>query len=311
MIHFIKKITFVLVSWFGVLLLITFIPLRYDFFIHELADTQYEKIVWIIENINNNNFDKHYKVVFLGSSQCLYGVNDSILGDSFLNLAVNTPSRDLDLYISQALLSHNVKFDSVCQIVSVGSNISYGTHKVMPFLVTPYWYFKNGQSMISIHFWRFIFARAAKVIASWLSYSITKTKYDCDYTKYGVRFLKKSINNNFIPDTISSFSYCTDKIDPWEEFRYNYMSQTNFFYKLRDEFNVSYLIMPSFGKPKEYFQATQSFRSCFPEAHIICLNEKQKDLIIDTKLWADGGHMNVYGSEKFSQDLTKLMNPSK
>jgi hypothetical protein len=303
---FLQRLSLILITCVGLILLISFIPVRHDFFVHELAGTQYEKIVWIVENIREKRFNNHYKAVFLGSSQCLYGINDSILGSDYLNLGVNTPSRDLDLYIAELLTQNGVHFDSICQIIGGNSAISYGTHRVMPFLVTPWWYLKRGQSLLSVHFWNFIAKRSSKVIVSWISPLSSSAGYTSGYAKYGVRYLEYKLEKEIRSENASDI-ICNHDNHFWAEIRYNYASQTRFFQILRSKFPVFYLHMPAYGNSLGYLKKNNILSECYPGLPILALDPGQIDYLNNQKYWADGGHLNRSGNIIFTQFLEQKL----
>ena len=92
---------------------ITFLTMSNEYISEKFQNTQYHKISWFLQQTVIGNFNKKkYKAVFLGSSQCYYGINDSILGNGYLNLGMNTPSRDLDLFMKQRFIQSGGSSDS-------------------------------------------------------------------------------------------------------------------------------------------------------------------------------------------------------
>ncbi len=250
---FIQKFTIWLFSLSLLVVLISFINIPNQYIYHKFENTQYNKINWFLQKIENGEFkEKKYKVVFFGSSQCYYGINDSILGPDYLNLGMNTPSRDMDLYMYELFANAGGKSEQAYTVTGGEQMVSYGIHPLMPYLATPDWLLRNGQSIFSLHFYKYILIRAQKVLESGFEF-LWKSKQYLKFTRsYGVGYLDRTVFNrtprsNF--EKTPKRYINPDGITFYEEFRHNNSSQWRFFNRLKDS---KKLLIPSFQSDSEY-----------------------------------------------------------
>lgn len=304
---FFRKIVFILFIAILCFVAVGFLPMHHSFLQRSLSDTQYEKIVWIQQKLAKKEFKAHYKAIFFGSSQCLYGINDSILGDDYLNLGMNTPSRDLDLFLVEQLDLHQIKADRYFQTIGGQSVVSYGTHKVMPFLVTPLWYIQHGQSMLSIHFWKFVLQRSGKVMQSWLQSNDNLKPYNSHWTGYGYRALAHTLSDTVKPLSQERFDACQSSFSWWTKIRSNTFSQTVFFNRFKLHYPTNYILMPSFETYSLYKQKQSKLTQCNGDTSILFMDSNSFAKLNTTSVWGDQGHLNQTGATYWSVMLLHLL----
>ena len=308
MTDFLKKIGVWLLSIISIIALFSFLPISKEYVYHKFEETEYNKINWFLQKAESGHFkDKQYKGVFLGSSQCYYGINDSILGPDYLNLGMNTPSRDLDLFMYSKFKEAGGKADSLYIAFDGQRIVSYGIHPLMPYLVSPNWMLNRGQSLWSLHFWKFVIIRAQKSISA-LLYSYGNHK---EFNRlYGVGYLnhrinpKRKANNENIKGVVLNKYNEEERVTFWDEFRHNIKSQWRFINSKITRENTVIILLPGFSSKGNYIQTTQN-------AHSIPWIKAQKYLAIESfgkwvsnpVYWADPGHMNKDGAEKYSKRL--------
>jgi hypothetical protein len=295
---FIQKFTIWFFSLSLLTVLISFIHIPNEYIYKKFENTQYNKINWFLQKIENGDFkEKKYKGVFFGSSQCYYGINDSILGPDFLNLGMNTPSRDMDLYMYEMFVNAGGKTKKVYTVIGGEQMVSYGIHPLMPYLVTPEWFVRHGQSIFSLHFYKYILIRAQKVSESCFDF-LLKSKQYLKFTRpYGVGYLDRTVFNrtprsNFIK--IPNRYVNSEEVNFYEEFRHNMASQWRFFDKFKDS---KKLLLPSFQINAEYRKISNSMKVI---GAIIIDLDSLNGLNENYQNWADPGHLNRQGAIKFS-----------
>ncbi|MDP5230864.1 MAG: hypothetical protein NWQ38_10760 [Cellulophaga sp.] len=165
-----------------------------DFISSQTYGTDYEKVGWNLNVINNRKEDVKNGVIFLGSSYVLNGVNDSILslnGIKSLNLAIKHPSNDLALYFLKRLAPLKPK-----EIIFLKGKTFFGDlHKLSPLLYRPSELLNDGQS-INLFFISYLFKRA-KLSIEYLFYVLKNKKGKKDYdNKYGIRYEESYMSNH-------------------------------------------------------------------------------------------------------------------
>lgn len=295
---FVKQILTKIISICLLIIIITFFPVSNQFIYKEFENSEYNKINWLLQKIKKGDFKgKKYKGVFFGSSQCYYGINDSILGPDYLNLGMNTPSRDMDLCMYDMFVNAGGKTEQVYTIIGGEQMVSYGIHPLMPYLVNPGWLVKNGQSIFSLHFYKYILVRAQKVMESHLEFQ-SRTKPYLKFSRpYGVGYLDRTISNktprtNF--EKTPKRYVNPDNVTFYEEFRHNVSSQWRFFDKFQDSKKI---LLPSFQINAEYRKISNSMKV---KGAIVIDLDSFNGLNEDYKKWADPGHLNRQGAIKFS-----------
>ncbi len=295
---FIQKFTIYLFSLNLLIVLISFIHIPNQYIYKKFENTQYNKINWFLQKIENGDFKKiEYKGVFLGSSRCYYGINDSILGNDYLNLGMNTPSRDMDLFMYETFVEAGGKTEQVYTVIGGEQLVSFGIHPLMPYLVTPGWLVKNGQSIFSLHFYKYILVRSQKVLESRFEF-LWKSRQFLEFKRpFGVGYLDRIISNK----TPRSYFQKTKKmyVNPrevtfYDEFRHNIASQWRFIDKFKDR---KKLLISSFQSDTQYRKISNLIK--VKGAMVIDLNTLQ-GLNKDYKNWADPGHLNRQGAIRFS-----------
>jgi hypothetical protein len=295
---FIQKFIIWLFTLSLLIVLISFIRIPNEYIYHKFENTQYNKINWFLQKIENQDFkEKKYKGVFFGSSQCYYGINDSILGPDYLNLGMNTPSRDMDLYMYEMFVNDGGETEQVHTVIGGEQMVSYGIHPLMPYLVTPNWLLKNGQSIFSLHFYKYILVRAQKVLESRFDFLLKSKKYLKFKRPYGVGYLDRTIS---IKTPRSNFEKTPkrfinpDEVNVYDEFRHNISSQWRYFDKFKGS---KKLLIPFFQLDYEYRKISNLWK--VKGAMVMDLDSLQ-GLNEDYKNWADHGHLNRQGAIRFS-----------
>ena len=290
---------------------LTFIKIPNNYIFHKFQKTQYHKICWFIQKSESGFFKQnHYKAIFLGSSQCYYGINDSILGKGYLNLGMNTPSRDLDLYIKERFYETGGNAKNCIVVIGGGKIVSYGLHPLMPYLVGPNWLIKNGQSVLSVHFWKYLTNRF-QVVFDYFSWLFLRVHEDLIMFKqeFGVGYLDKVTKRrqqNF--EEISKLAnepYLEkSKVNFKEDILHNQKSQWNFFINNELKGSNKYLIIPGFQSLSSLEFEVDKINSIQPRMDWIPINYKNLgDLVNDSMNWADQGHLNRQGAMQFTNSL--------
>jgi hypothetical protein len=305
---FIRKFLSWLFAFSFLLLLISFIQIPNEYIYIKFENTQYNKINWYLQKIKNDDFKgKKYKGIFLGSSQCYYGINDSILGSEYLNLGINTPSHDMDLYMRESFVNAGGKSEQVYTVIGGERMVSYGIHPLMPYLVTPGWFVKNGQSIYSLHFYKYILVRSQKVLESRFDFPLRLKQYSKFRRPFGVGYLDRTVFNrmprSYFDKTPSRFVNPSGVVF-YEEFRHNISSQWKFFNKFSGS---KKLLMPFFQCDNEYIYKSERLKK---KGIIVIDSDSLNGLNKDYQNWADPGHLNRQGAIKFSIALKhQLTNP--
>lgn len=298
---FIQKFTISLFSLNLLIVLISFIHIPNQYIYKKFENTQYNKINWFLQKIENGDFKKiEYKGVFLGSSRCYYGINDSILGPDYLNLGMNTPSRDMDLFMYETFVEAGGKTEQVYTVIGGEQLVSFGIHPLMPYLVTPGWLVKNGQSIFSLHFYKYILVRSQKVLESRFEF-LWKSRQFLEFKRpFGVGYLDRIISNK----TPRSYFQKTKKmyVNPrgvtfYDEFRHNIASQWRFFNKFKDS---KKLFIPFFQNDLEHTATTKKIKN---KKIMVIELESINGLNSDYRNWADNGHLNRQGAINFTNAL--------
>jgi hypothetical protein len=288
---------------------LTFVRIPDNFICYKFNKTQYHKISWFLKGSGNGKFKKkNYNAVFLGSSQCYYGINDSILGEGYLNLGMNTPSRDLDLYLKEKFILSGGNSANYIVILGDGKFVSYGLHPLIPYLVNPSWLVSKGQSLISIHFWKYCTTRIQAVFDyfSWLlaSKDIANKFNSRDF---GVGYLDRITNKKQIVHSV----YINPRNEPYvnsnavslfDEVRHNIKSQWNFMDCNEKLHNNKYLVIPGFESSNSFDLNKKNIVSFNREKIFMNVDIKNiNDLLNDSIYWADHGHLNPKGSILFTK----------
>ena len=275
-----------------------------DFICSKFQKTQYNKISWFLKMASEGKFKKKkYNSVFLGSSQCYYAINDSILGNGYLNLGMNTPSRDLDLYLKEKFILSGGNSESYIVILGNGKVVSFGLHPLIPYLVNPSWLLSKGQSIFSVHFWKYIIRRV-QVLFEYLSWFLTENgQNDNLYSRnYGVGYLdritaKKQMVNIKDFDSGNKSYMNINSVSLFDELRHNTKSQWNFIHYSEKLIKNKYLIVPGFQSLKSFSLMTQELMKLNQDKTFIHFkNDKIESILNDSIYWADQGHLNRNGS---------------
>jgi hypothetical protein len=281
-----------------------------NYIYQKFENTQYNKINWFLQRIESGEFKKNrYKAVFFGSSQCYYGINDSILGQGYLNLGMNTPSRDLDLFMQSTFEKSGGKADSYYSVFDGSRLVSYGIHPLMSYLVTPIWLLDHGQSLYSLHFWKFVLLRFQHIVQSVFNKS---DHFKVFNRKYGVGYLDVNISENRKPSINFKFQLTryNDRrlVSTWDEFRNNIASQWNF-YDSTVKIKSSYLLFtPGFNNNNVIEKQLESFKKIpgLIEVRSISLKD-YSEFTNNNANWVDPGHLNRVGAIKFTLKLKEML----
>jgi hypothetical protein len=272
-----------------------------NYIYQKFENTQYNKINWFLQKAESGDFkNSKYKGVFLGSSQCYYGVNDSILGKEYLNLGMNTPSRALDLYMKTKFLESGGSADCFYIGFDGFKKVSYGLHPLLPYLVKPTWLLQHGQGFISLHFWKYILLRAQVVlddiITPYKQVKVFDRAFGVGYLDFQISKNRKVVDRNSNERELRDRFNDPQKVVFWDEFRNNIQSQWNFFNKHKKSNYYKLILLPSFGNNRNTID-TQALDLKLPAS-----------LIYSHKYWADPGHLNRQGGIIFSKVLVSELN---
>jgi hypothetical protein len=274
-------------------------------------NTQYNKICWFLQKCERGDFAKSkYKGIFVGSSQLYYGINDSLLGQQYLNLGFNTPSKDMDLFVLETFFKSGGKTERVFLGVSGDKLVSYGIHPMLPYLVSPKWLLKHGQKLYSLHFWKFVVIRSQKVLESFFS---PKEKNIIVFNRnYGVGYLDQTLSRSKPDDDVqvqkSKFND-HDMANGCDEVRHNICSQWLFFKQIKSKYKPAVLILPSyviankFEKMQQFTQGNEYLKGL----KVFSLNANFNKVLEKRQNWADPGHLNRQGGICFSDELKKII----
>lgn len=301
---FIKKISLFIAILILLLVGLSIPKIPEDFVCYKFQKTQYNKISWFLKMASEGKFkERKYNSVFLGSSQCYYAINDSILGSGYLNLGMNTPSRDLDLYLKEKFIFSGGNSESYIVILGNGKVVSFGLHPLIPYLVNPTWLLSKGQSIFSVHFWKYIIKRV-QVLFEYLSWCLTVNgQNDTLHSRdYGVGYLdrttaKKQMVNIKDFDSDNESYMNVNAVSLFDELRHNTRSQWNFIHYSEKLIKNKYLIVPGFQSSNSFSLMTQELmRLNLDKTFIHFKNDKIESILNDPIYWADQGHLNRKGS---------------
>jgi hypothetical protein len=293
---------------------VTFIKIPNKYICSKFQNTQYHKICWFIQHAESGGFNQRkYHTVFFGSSQCYYGINDSILGIDYLNLGMNTPSSDLDFYMKEKFVKSGGESNNFVQVIGGGKVVSFGLHPLMPFLVKPNWLIRNGQSFCSLHFLKYLINRFQTVCDYILWQSLRKHEELNQFKReYGVGYLDVvTMKRQLKPKKINDMEYLTyldkNSVNFVDEFLHNVKSQWNFLEKNEGLGQIRFLMIPKFQTVNAMvldFNNIQSFNSDFTLIRIDYT--KLGCLVSDSIFWADQGHLNRKGSLLYTRLVSEL-----
>lgn len=115
LLYFVKKvgIRFILLASF--LILVFALPLSRNYFFSSMEKTIHSKLSWVWRKLNNTH-DLDNTIVFVGSSVCFYGIEDSLLtatdttGIDYLNLGVVHHCNDItDVVLQEMIVARGLK----------------------------------------------------------------------------------------------------------------------------------------------------------------------------------------------------------
>lgn len=293
------------------LIALSFGKISNNYIYQKFQNTQYSKICWFLQKCQQGDFSQQeYEGIFIGSSQVYYGINDSILGPKYLNLGFNTPSRDMDLYVLETFFYSGGKAGRVFLGVGGDKLVPYGTHPLMPYLVSPNWLLTHGQKLYSLHFWKFIVIRSQKVLESIIS---PADENIIEFSRnYGVGYLDRTVNlikpfNEFRLQK-NRFNYKAS-VNGFDEIRHNFYSQWSFFEEIKSNYKPQILVLPTYLEVDK-FEMMQEFVQ--QNEHLnglekVSLDSNFGDILESQQFWADPGHLNRVGGIQFSNQLKKVI----
>lgn len=303
-------------------LIVAELPIRKGYLNYSLADTQYEKLLWIIHQFENGKLrNKHFEIAYFGTSSTLYGINDSITRSKSINLGVNTGSRELELIILERFLENgNSSKYYVKDFHSLNYNLFnyYGLHPVLPYITTPSWLIKKGQSIFQPHFLVFLINRVRVVTQSWIYFHLNR-EYNSSFTQFGYRPKNKVISierySQLVQENPNNQSYTSIYESMWSRWKHNFNAvesfRKQFDQQVNKKFNQSlyYLFLPTL---REKFENEASLKESINklENHF---SFQAIPFLIDSNFykvrfnWADGGHYSNDGAIQFTRSSEKVI----
>lgn len=308
-----------IITFFGVL---AELPIRQGYLKYKLADTQYEKLLWLICQFENGVLkDKHFDIAFFGTSSTMYGINDSVTISKSINLGLNTGSREIELFILEKFLENgNTSKYWIKEFHSLNYRLFdyYGLHPVLHYVTTPSWLIKNGQSLLQPHFVRFFFNRIRAVVQSWIFFHINRD-YNSNYTQYGYRPKNKVLSHEIYNKVITSKSSESSNtkindaiISNW---KHNFSAVKLFRKKFEQKVlnykkqKVKYIYLPTLiaGVENE-IQLQKEINTMGNHFNITIIPFLVNPAFYKTNLnWADMGHYSNEGSIFFTQLSEKVI----
>jgi len=181
---------------FTTILTISIISIEDEYIIHKTYGTSFEKIAF------NINFIKKYpdringSIVFLGPSVVNEGICDSTLsvnGIKAINLGINHPSHEVDLYFSKRVLEFHPK-----RIVFNANffDFDWSLHSLTPLLYNPFELRMIGQNF-NHHFIMFFFKRITFCLDYLIWNIFEKDDKEYDFNKYGITRMKVMDQSRF------------------------------------------------------------------------------------------------------------------
>jgi hypothetical protein len=293
----ILKILIVILIQVLILILLSETPIRKGYMRYKLKGTQYEKLLWFQESIENKElYNRNFEYCFLGSSFTLYGINDSLIEKQTINLGMNTPSKEMELYLYKTLIENH---NTVGVVFRENTKLSYGLHPVLHYVCTPSWLLKNGQQFFQPHFLNFVLKRAQIVFKSWVFFHKSEN-YNCRYTRFGFRSLEYTIDSSKFKKT-QSLKEIKLNYNQFENWLHNFNSAYNFnkriLQKCRDQkSNIVYFSLPT------------------PSRKYIIIKKNRRKVKWDIEYlrnnyynWADPGHLNTKGAILFSNKIDSIL----
>jgi hypothetical protein len=298
------------------------LPIRQGYLKYKLADTQYEKLLWLICQFQNGKLkDKHFDIAFFGTSSTMYGINDSVTTSKSINLGLNTGSREIELFILEKFLENgNTSKHWIKEFHSLQYSLFdyYGLHPVLHYVTTPSWLIKNGQSILQPHFVIFFLNRIRAVVQSWIFFH-NNSDYNSSYTQYGYRPKNKVLSHETYYKVINSKSSESSNTKINDAIIYNWrhnFSAVKLFRKKFEQkiFNfkkqkVKYLYLPTLiaGVENE-IQLQKEVNKMGNHYNITIIPFLVDPGFYKTNLnWADMGHYSNKGSIFFTQLSEKVI----
>jgi hypothetical protein len=291
------KLSMVILIHVLVLIILSESPIRKGYIRYKLKGTQYEKLLWFQESIENKElYNRKFDYCFLWSSFTLYGINDSLIEKRTINLGMNTPSKEMELYLYETLIRNQ---NSVGFVVRENTKLSHGLHPVLHYVCTPSWLLRNGQQTFQPHFLYFMLKRAQIVFKSWVFFHKSEN-YSSRYTGFGYRRLEYTIDSSKFKKT-QSLKEIKLNYNQFENWLHNFNSAYNFnkriLQKCRDQkSNIVYFSLPT------------------PSRKYIIIKKNRRKVKWDIEYlrnnyynWADPGHLNTKGAILFSNKMDSIL----
>lgn len=300
------------------------LPVRSGYITFKLADTQYEKLLWLEHQFKSGKLNnQHYDIAVFGSSSSLYGFNDSATTSKAINLGVNTGNRSLELYLLEQFIKYgNSANFFIKEFHSLDYRYfdHYGLHKVLHYLVKPSWLLARGQSIIQPHFILFVINRFKTVIHSWVFFHLQKN-YDAGLTDFGYRPKLKTISEHKYDDIINSSGpdIAGNNLNPgkFSDWRFNFSSSRRFRHNFdtiiaqKYKQKAIYVFMPTlirgFANNTQLNNTLKKMEKDFSIEIIPCPIDSS--FYFNRFNWADAGHYSQLGAITFTRAVESEILP--
>jgi len=269
-----------------------------DFIIHKTINTQYKKVAWNINLLNNKSDKIRNSTIFLGSSLVQGAVNDSILkinGIKAINMGVPHNGNELWLYFL-----NRIKKKKPAKIYFLKGKIGYrGLHKLTPLVYTSSELLRSGQNL-NLNFVSFIFKKA-RLSFEFLKFKIFKPEHESidnqflnkeDGFVYDIHAIKrkdfdKNIKNSDFDEYFNLYK---------NGFLYNKEKKQNLFFK-KIKILKRYLIHSFFKK--DFFHNFKTQQKFIKTAQILCKENNIKFKKIYIPLLVDVNNHSGYNQSRY------------
>jgi hypothetical protein len=187
---FVKQISLRLILLVVVLLLLFFLPVKRSYYNQLLAESDYSKISWNENKLNaTNNMDN--TVLFMGSSICLNGVNDSLMNQwdttntEFINMAVSHTCFALSEVILEDMLVNRKLRPKHVYLCFKGDAMASQIHNMYPLVASPL------QIAESIRYGNFLYLPSMLKHISWNINTVSR------FFKYSSADASKRFNSSY------------------------------------------------------------------------------------------------------------------
>lgn len=292
-------------------------------------NTDYEKVAWFINFMENRSDELKGATVFIGPSTMQAGISDSLLtkrGLPSFNFGINHPGFDLDYHIMTTILQSESQPKQI--FLARNKQVWRKTHKMSPLLMRYSDFAKGGGAIVNWEILQTFIPKRVSFSLDALAYKTLGITSCYTATKYGQRALGSG-DSSAITDspwrwsTLQANYHFQDEIlgrfhklktikrafaNHWnggklhkEKFRENSLNQSSANCKIREIYVPHFEDITSLHRLKR--RDSLFFESYFMKCNEPVLVEDDYGYLQIKDNWSDNSHLSIVGAEKFSERI--------